>query len=75
MGDKHSIASATTEIFDILRALDSPRDAARALAGAHLMLIEADDAPDEAGVRERLKESSDAIIKIWRERAGVPQPS
>ena len=36
------------EIWAILQALPSPREAAKALAGAHVMLIEAEEVTTEA---------------------------
>jgi hypothetical protein len=68
VSDRHLIAAAATLIFETVRALPSPRHAAKALAAAHLMLIEAEAVPDEAGVHARLNGTRDCIVEAWRER-------
>lgn len=65
-------SDAIEEIWAILCDLPSPRDAARALAGAHVMLLEADGAATIEAAETRLAESSKAVLDIFRERAGVP---
>jgi hypothetical protein len=64
-------ADAIDEIWAILAALPSPREAARALAGAHVMLMEAQGSESEAQVRICLKESAAAILDAWAARTGV----
>ena len=63
------IHRAAGEIWDILEALPSPRSAAKALAAAHLRLIEEAGAPTKDAVKAMLQESSDAVLGAWsRER-------
>ena len=71
MDDKQAIAAATVAIFEIVRRLPGPRDAAKALAGAHVLLIEAEGVDSEAAVRARLNDSVNGIVESWRDRAGV----
>lgn len=73
MTERKQIAAATVTVFEIVRTLGGPRDAAKALAGAHVMLLEAEGVTDESDVRARLKDSMDGIIGAWRARAGLPQ--
>lgn len=72
--DKKHIADAVNEIWAILRSLDSPADAARALAGAHVMLME-EDAETEADVRARLKDVDVCVLETWSKRSGIPLAS
>lgn len=71
MSEKQRFLDAVNEMWTVLRAMDSPRDGARALACVHLMMMEAEGVSDEAGVRARLKESDAAIIDTWRDRRGL----
>lgn len=63
--------TAIDDIWEILHGLRSPRDAAKALAGAHVMLLEAEGVRTEADARVRVQQSSQAVLNIWRERAGL----
>lgn len=69
--EKKAISDAINEIYTIIRALPSPRDAAKALAGAHVMLMEADGATTET-VREKMKDVHNAVIETWSARSGDP---
>jgi hypothetical protein len=71
MKERDGSIDASNEIFSILRNLPSPRDAGRALAGAHVLLMEADKAENEAGVRARLKDHNEAVLDTWAARSGV----
>jgi hypothetical protein len=64
-------ADAVDEIWAILAALSSPREAARALAGAHVMLMEAQGSESEAQVRDCLRESEAAVLEAWIARTGA----
>lgn len=66
-----SVASAADEIWEILYDLRSPREAAKAIAAAHVRLLEADGARSERDVRVRLAEVSQAALEVWAERANV----
>lgn len=65
-------ASAVDEIWAILQTLGGPREAARALAGAHVMLIEAEGVRTEADARTRVMQSAQATLDVFKERAGLP---
>ena len=69
--EKKAISDAVNEIYTIIRALPSPRDAAKALAGAHVMLMEADGATTDS-VREKMKDVHNAVLESWAARAGEP---
>jgi hypothetical protein len=69
--DKHRIAVAVAEIWSAVSELSGPRDAAKALAGAHVLLLEAEGVRTEADVRQRLEDSKNGIIDAWRDRAGL----
>jgi hypothetical protein len=56
---------AAEEIWEILYDLPSPRAAAKALAAAHLRLIEEDGASSESEVRAKLHESTNAVMEAW----------
>jgi hypothetical protein len=71
MTDK-SIAAATIAVFEIVRTLGGPRDAAKALAGAHVLLLESEGITDETSARARLDDSLKGILGAWRGRAGLP---
>lgn len=70
--EKRRIADAVNEIWVILRGLDSPQSAAKALAGAHVMLMELGAVQqNEAGIRAALKDVDDAVLETWSKRSGV----
>ena len=71
--EKKTISDAINEIYTIIRALPSPRFAAMALAGVHVMLMEADGATTDT-VREKMKDIHDAALDSWSARAGEPGP-
>jgi hypothetical protein len=70
--DKRLIAAAVNEIWVILRSMPSPRDAARALAGAHVMLMEEESPRDEADLRAKLKDVDTFVLASWSKRTGIP---
>lgn len=72
--DKKKIADAINEIWAIMRELDSPADAARALAGAHVMLVE-ESADTEAEVRACLRDVDVFVLESWSKRSGIPLAS
>lgn len=66
------IAEAIEEVWAILMALPGgPRAAARVLAGAHCMLLEAQGTDSEDAARACLAESSIAILGAWADRVGI----
>lgn len=69
--EKKIISTAVDDIYEIIRSLPSPRAAAKALAGAHVRLMEADEATADT-VRTKMDEMHQAVIESWSERAGVP---
>jgi hypothetical protein len=71
--EKKAISDAVNEIYAIIRALPSPRDAAKALAGAHVRLMEADGATTDT-VREKMRDVHNAVLESWSARAGEPVP-
>lgn len=72
--EKKKIADAVNEIWAIMRSLDSPADAARALAGAHVMLME-EDSETEADVRAKLRDVDVFVLESWSKRSGIPLAS
>jgi hypothetical protein len=68
MTKKAEIAGTANDIFDLLTVLPSPRDAAQALALAHVRLIESAGGATEDAVRAMLRDSSESIIENWRAR-------
>jgi hypothetical protein len=71
MSNNQKIADAVNEIWEILRALPGPQDAAKALAGAHVMLMEEDDAQTEADLRAKLRDVDAAVLESWAKRRGA----
>ena len=65
-------AEASERIFEILRELKGPREAAKALAAAHIMVIEAEGVRTEADARARVMQSHSAVLDAWRERNCFP---
>lgn len=72
--EKKKIPDAVNEIWAIMRSLDSPADAARALAGAHVMLME-EDSETEADVRAKLRDVDVFVLESWSKRSGIPLAS
>ena len=68
MSTKAEIAGTANEIFDLLTVLASPRDAAQAIALAHLRLIENAGAKSEDGVRAMMRDMTENIVDNWRAR-------
>lgn len=71
--DKAEIAAAVNDIWEILRALPSPRAAAKAIAGVHVMLMEQGGAQNEKHVRAMLRDVDQAVLESWSKRAGIPR--
>jgi hypothetical protein len=69
--EKHRIANAVNDIWTILRELPSPQQAAKALAGAHVMLMEANGEQTEAHVRAALRDVDVFVLETWAKRANV----
>jgi hypothetical protein len=53
-----------------LRLLSSPRDAAQAIALAHLLLIEQDGAQSEGDVKAKMNDVVVNVIENWHARSG-----
>lgn len=75
MSSNKQIADAVNDIWAILRSLSGPRDAAKALAGAHVMLMEGDASQTEADIRAKLRDVDNAVLESWSKRSGVPLAS
>lgn len=76
MSDKRRQQSeAVDAMWQVLRAMPTPRDAARALAALHVKLVAHAGADSEADVRAMLKESDAAVLDAWASRTGVPLAS
>lgn len=67
------VEDTADEIYELLRALPGPRDAARAIAIAHVQLIESAGGDTEERVTTMLNEMTAAILTRWRAGRGVHQ--
>jgi hypothetical protein len=65
LSSKSEIADAANEMYATLLLLSGPRDAAKAIALTHLLVIEADDTKSEETVRAKMKEVTDFVIENW----------
>ena len=65
--EKEQISDAINKIWKILCGLPSPRAAASAVAGAHVILLE-EDGTTEATVRAKMKDVENFVVESWAKR-------
>jgi len=71
VSSKAEIADAANEVYATLLLLSGPRDAAKAIALAHLLVIEAEETNSEESVRAKMKDVTEFVIENWHDRSGA----